>query len=109
MEFKNILLSVENEIGLLTINRPKVLNALNVETLKELQAAIQDVKENPALKVLIITGAGDKAFVAGADIQEMKVMNALQALAFSNLGHQTMKMIQDLDRPVIAAVNGFAL
>lgn len=109
MELKNILLSVENGIAVLTINRPKVLNALNVETLKELQAAIQEVKENASVKVLIITGAGEKAFVAGADIQEMKDMNSVQALAFSKLGHQTMKMIQDLDRPVIAAVNGFAL
>ncbi len=109
MEFKNILLSFENEIAVLTINRPKVLNALNVETLKELQAALQAVKDNTSSKVLIITGAGEKAFVAGADIQEMSNMNSVQALAFSKLGHQTMKMIQDLDRPVIAAVNGFAL
>jgi enoyl-CoA hydratase len=109
MEFKNILLSVDNEIGLLTINRPKVLNALNIETLKELQAAIQEVKGDASIKVLIITGAGEKAFVAGADIQEMKDMNSVAALTFSKLGHDTMKMIQDLDRPVIAAVNGFAL
>jgi enoyl-CoA hydratase len=109
MEFKNMLLSVENGVATLTINRPKVLNALNIETLKELQAAIQEVKDNASAKVLIITGAGEKAFVAGADIQEMKDMNSVQALAFSKLGHQTMKMIQDLDRPVIAAVNGFAL
>ena len=109
MEFKNILLSTENEIALLTINRPKVLNALNVETLKELQAAIQEVKGDGTVKVLIITGSGEKAFVAGADIQEMRDMNSVQALAFSRLGHQTMKMIEDLDRPVIAAVNGFAL
>jgi len=59
--------------------------------------------------VVIITGSGEKAFVAGADIQEMRDMNSVQALAFSRLGHQTMKMIEDLDRPVIAAVNGFAL
>jgi len=109
MEFKNILLSVENEIGILSINRPKALNALNTETLKELQAAVQEVKENGAVKVLIITGTGEKAFVAGADIQEMKEMDSLGALNFSKLGHHVMKMIQDLDRPVIAAVNGFAL
>jgi enoyl-CoA hydratase len=109
MDYQNILLSVENDIGILTINRPKVLNALNVETLKDIQAGIREVKENPAIKVLIIVGAGDKAFVAGADIQEMKEMNSIAALAFSKLGHETMKMIQDLDRPVIAAVNGFAL
>jgi enoyl-CoA hydratase len=109
MEFKNILLSVENEIGILMINRPKSLNALNIETLKEIQMGVQEVKDHPEVKVLILTGAGEKAFVAGADITEMKEMNSLQALQFSKLGHLTLKMIQDLDRPVIAAVNGFAL
>ena len=86
MEFKNILLSVENEIGILTINRPKVLNALNIETLKDLQAGIQEVKDNPAIKVLIITGAGEKAFVAGADIQEMKEMNSVAGPHFLKTG-----------------------
>ena len=109
MEYKNILLSIEGEIGIFTINRPKAFNALNIETLKEIQMGIQEVKDHPELKVLILTGAGEKAFVAGADILEMKGMNAIEALTFSKLGHFTLKMIQDLDRPVIAAVNGFAL
>ena len=109
MEYKNILLTFEGEIGILTINRPKSLNALNIETLKEIQMGIQEVKEHPEVKVLILTGAGEKAFVAGADITEMQGMNSLQAVQFSRLGHLTLKMIQDLDRPVIAAVNGFAL
>ena len=109
MEFKNVLLSVEGEIGILTVNRPKALNALNIETLSDLQMAIQEVRNNAGLKVLIVTGAGDKAFVAGADILEMKNMNSIEGLNFSRLGHATLKMIQDLDRPVIAAVNGFAL
>jgi len=109
MEYKNLLLTMENMIGILTINRPKALNALNTETLGELQQAIEEVKGNPTLRVLIVTGAGDKAFVAGADIQEMKEMNSMAALGFSKLGHDTMKKIEDLDRPVIAAVNGFAL
>ena len=109
MEYKNIVLSLENEIAVLTINRPKALNVLNIETLKEIQSGVQEFKDNPALRVLIITGAGEKAFVAGADIQEMLGMNAIEALNFSKLGHFTLKMIQDLDRPVIAAVNGFAL
>jgi enoyl-CoA hydratase len=109
MEYKNILLSTEGEIGILTINRPKALNALNIETLQDIQMGIQEVKGNPALKVLILTGAGEKAFVAGADITEMRGMNSIEALNFSRLGHLTLKMIQDLDRPVIAAVNGFAL
>jgi len=109
MEFKNILLSVEGEIGILTINRAKVLNALNVETLREIQLGIQEVRNDPRIKVLIITGAGERAFIAGADISEMRGMNSIDALNFSKLGHITLKMIQDLDRPVIAAVNGFAL
>jgi len=109
MEYKNILLSIEGEIGIFTINRPKAFNALNIYTLKEIQMGIQEVKDHPELKVLILTGAGEKAFVAGADILEMKGMNAIEALTFSKLGHFTLKMIQDLDRPVIAAVNGFAL
>jgi len=109
MEFKNILLSFEGEIGVFTINRPKALNALNIETLKEIQSGVEEVKAHPEIKVLILTGAGEKAFVAGADILEMKEMNSIEAVNFSKLGHLTLKMIQDLDRPVIAAVNGFAL
>jgi enoyl-CoA hydratase len=109
MEFKNISLSFEGKTGILMINRPKVLNALNIETLKEIQVGIQEIKNHPELKVLIVTGAGEKAFVAGADIQEMKGMNSIEALQFSRLGHLTLKMIQDLEQPVIVAVNGFAL
>jgi len=109
MEYKNILISFEGEIGIFTINRPKALNALNIETLKEIQMGIQEVKDHPELKVLILTGAGERAFVAGADILEMKGMNSIEALNFSKSGHFTLKMIQDLDRVVIAAVNGFAL
>ncbi len=109
MEYKNILVAFEGEIGVLTINRPKALNALNIETLQEIQMGIQEIKDHPGLKVLILTGAGEKAFVAGADIMEMKGMNCIEALNFSKMGHQALKMIQDLDCPVIAAVNGFAL
>ncbi|MEW6375482.1 MAG: enoyl-CoA hydratase-related protein [Thermodesulfobacteriota bacterium] len=109
MEYKNISLSFEGEIGIFKINRPKALNALNIETLKEIQMGFQELKEHPEMKVLILTGAGEKAFVAGADILEMKEMNSIEALDFSKLGHLTLKMIQDMERPVIAAVNGFAL
>ena len=101
MEFKNILLSMEGEIGILMINRPKTLNALNTEILKEIQMRIQEVKDH-------LTRAGEMAFVGGADISEMKGMNSIETLNFSKLGHLTMKIIQDLDQPAIAAVNGFA-
>jgi enoyl-CoA hydratase len=109
MDYKNILLSFEGEIGVLTINRPKALNALNIEVLKDIQMGMQEVKDHSELKVLILTGSGEKAFVAGADISEMKGMDSIEALNFSKLGHLTLKMFQDLDRPVIAAVNGYAL
>jgi enoyl-CoA hydratase len=109
MEYKNILLSFEGEIGILSVNRPKALNALNIETLKDIQMGIQEAKDHAEMKVLIVTGSGEKAFVAGADIAEMRGMNSIEALNFSKLGHLTLKMIQDLDRPVIAAVNGYAL
>lgn len=109
MDFKNILLSFEGEIGILTINRPKALNALNMETLQEIQMGVEEVKGHSEMKVLILTGSGEKAFVAGADIAEMRGMSSIEALNFSKLGHLTLKMIQDLDRPVIAAVNGYAL
>lgn len=109
MDFKNILLAFEGEIGILTINRPKALNALNIETLQEIQMGIEEAKGHSEIKVLILTGSGEKAFVAGADIAEMRGMNSIEALNFSKLGHLTLKMIQDLDRPVIAAVNGYAL
>jgi enoyl-CoA hydratase len=109
MEYNNILLSFEGDLGILTIHRPKALNALNMETLKEIQMGIQEVNDHPEMKVLILTGSGEKAFVAGADIAEMKGMDSIEAVNFSKLGHLTLKMIQDLDRPVLAAVNGFAL
>ncbi len=109
MDYKNILLSFEGEIGILAMNRPKALNALNIETLREIQTGIEEVRGHSELRVLILTGSGEKAFVAGADIAEMKGMNSIEALNFSKLGHLTLKMIQDLDRPVIAAVNGYAL
>jgi enoyl-CoA hydratase len=109
MEYKNIQVAFEGEIGILTINRPKALNALNVETLQDIQAGIEEAKDQPGLKVLMVTGAGEKAFVAGADIMQMKEMNSIEALNFSKMGHHTLKMLQDFHCPVIAAVNGFAL
>jgi enoyl-CoA hydratase len=109
MEYKNILLSFDGESAILRVNRPKALNALNIETLQDIQMGIQEVKNHPEIKVLIITGTGEKAFVAGADISEMRGMHSIEALNFSKSGHLALKMIEDLDRPVIAAVNGFAL
>ena len=84
MEFKNILLSFEGEIGILTVHRPKAMNALNMETLQDIQRGIQEVKDHPEMKALIITGSGEKAFVAGADISEMRGMNSIEAPTSQN-------------------------
>jgi enoyl-CoA hydratase len=109
MGYKNLLVEVKDGIALVMINRPKVLNALNEETLRELQGALKEVAGRKDVRVVILTGEGDKAFVAGADIAAMKPMNPTEALAFSRLGHDTLGMIENLHQPVIAAVNGFAL
>jgi enoyl-CoA hydratase len=92
-----------------TINRPKVLNALNPVTLRELDQAIGEIRNNEEARVMVITGAGDKAFVAGADISEFPKMNPLQAKLFSEEGQKVFFGLEDLPIPVIACVNGFAL
>ncbi|MHC5216887.1 enoyl-CoA hydratase/isomerase family protein [Enterococcus sp. LJL128] len=99
---------VQNEIGLLTINRPNALNALNSQVIAELSEQVKEIADS-SLRCLVITGAGSKAFVAGADIAEMKDLTAQQAQDFSEEGNQVMKQIEALPMPVIAAVNGYAL
>jgi enoyl-CoA hydratase len=105
---KNLILKKEDKVALITINRPQVLNALNRDTLKELSEACAKFNADQGVRVIIITGSG-KAFVAGADISEMKDYTPEQAREFTNLGHMTMDSIQNADKPVIAAVNGYAL
>jgi enoyl-CoA hydratase len=109
MEFKNLLLEIKDGIAVLKINRPKALNALNSETLNELKAAGTALAANKEVLVIVITGEGDKAFVAGADILEMKDMTALEGMAFSQRGHEAFAIFENMAKPVIAAVNGFAL
>ncbi|HBF13061.1 MAG TPA: hypothetical protein DDW49_06705 [Deltaproteobacteria bacterium] len=106
---ETILLNIENSIATVTINRPKALNALNDTVLKELAQTFQDLSVKPEVRAVIITGSGDKAFVAGADIVSMQDMPALKAKEFVELGHATMRTIETFPHPVIAAVNGFAL
>jgi len=108
MTLKNIKYAQEGHIATITINRPEALNALNTETLKELQQSIYQVKENADIHTLIITGEG-KAFVAGGDIAEMSRFSPNDAYKFSKLGNDTFLEIQNLPIPVIAAVNGYAL
>ena len=109
MSFENLLFDVQDGVGLLTINRPKVLNALNPATLEEIDAALDQVRSDDSIRVLVITGSGEKAFVAGADISEFPKMNPLQAQLFAQKGQAVFFKIEELPIPVIAAVNGFAL
>lgn len=109
MEFKNITLEYKEGVGILTVNRPDVLNALNLETLDEISVGIKKLDDNKEVKVIVITGSGEKAFVAGADIAAMKEMTAEDADEFASQGHRCMTEIENCTKPVIAAVNGFAL
>ena len=109
MEYKNILLGKDQGIATLTINRPKSLNALNKETLEEILACCKELGEDRSVQVVIITGAGEKAFVAGADISFMQKLDSLGGRVFARLGHSVARTIENLPQPVIAAVNGFAL
>lgn len=110
MEYQNILLEKKDaDVAVLTMNRPQAMNAMNSAVLEDLTHAVAEVANDPSVKVLIITGAGDKAFVAGADIAEMKDMVPPEALEFARRGHAVMDAIEKMEKPVIAAVNGFAL
>lgn len=109
MEFKNILFEVKNFIAFVTINRPDKLNALNNETLDELQKCFSLIKENDSVNVVVITGAGEKAFVAGADISELNKLNLESGKLFAENGQSVFNLIEKSGKPVIAAVNGFAL
>lgn len=109
MEFANVILEKADRIATLTINRPKALNALNKDTLLEIKAAVENVRDDDDIDVLIITGAGDKAFVAGADITYMLDINAMQGREFGQLGQAAFSLIETMSKPVIAAINGFTL
>ncbi|MBN1959215.1 MAG: enoyl-CoA hydratase/isomerase family protein [Desulfuromonadales bacterium] len=109
MTYDNLLVDYSPGLAIVTINRPKALNALNQQTLIELESAFCSLAEAPDVQVVIITGSGEKAFVAGADIAAMQPLNALEARQFAKLGHQVMHKIEGCPKPVIAAVNGFAL
>jgi len=104
-----VLLEVEEGMALLTINRPKALNALNEATLLRLEEAIDECGRRDDVKVVILTGAGEKAFVAGADIAEMREKGVTEGRAFSELGQRAFGKLEKLPKPVIAAVNGYAL
>lgn len=110
MNYENLLIAIENKIALITINRPTKLNALNKATLDELHSVFSDLETNEAVQVIILTGSGEKAFVAGADIAEFADFSAAQGTQLAAEGHQKVfDHIENMKKPVIAAVNGFAL
>ncbi|MCE9640049.1 MAG: enoyl-CoA hydratase/isomerase family protein [Betaproteobacteria bacterium] len=111
MTYQNIILehAEAGKISVLTVNRPQALNALNAATLDDLASALARVAADAEVRVLLITGAGEKAFIAGADITAMRAMSALEAQAFSEKGQRVMQAIEALPIPVIALVNGYAL
>jgi len=109
MAYENIIYQVEEGIATITFNRPKALNALNAALLAELSDALDQVAADEDIRVLVLTGAGDKAFVAGADISELATFNPLGAKHFAQQGQSAINKLQDLPIVVIAAVNGFAL
>ncbi|TAH24537.1 MAG: enoyl-CoA hydratase [Cytophagales bacterium] len=106
---KNIISEIKNNVLYIAINRPAKLNALNIETLQELDLAIENAIDSELVKAIIITGVGEKAFVAGADISEIADVNEINARKFSERGQEIFDRIELCPKPVIAAVNGFAL
>ena len=109
MNFENILLEKKNSIAYVTVNRPSKLNALNSATMDELRAAFHDIKNDASIRVVILTGAGEKAFIAGADIGELAVQDAVAGKEYTHRGQSVLSLIENLGKPVIACINGFAL
>jgi enoyl-CoA hydratase len=109
MAYENILVEKKDSIATVTINRPKVLNALNTKTFRELADAFTALHDDAEVRAVILTGAGEKAFVAGADISEFAGFTPDDARAYGRLGWKTMWLIENIGKPVIGAINGFAL
>lgn len=109
MPYENLLYEKRDQIAFITINRPKVLNALNRRTLEELDACVADFIADEALRVAILTGAGEKAFVAGADINELAVLSPVAGRDYGLYGQSVLERIERAPKPVIAAINGYAL
>ncbi|QXE91252.1 enoyl-CoA hydratase/isomerase family protein [Geomonas subterranea] len=109
MENQNILCEIAEGVATVTVNRPASLNALNSQVLKELECTLYKLEQDPAVRVVILTGAGEKAFVAGADIKEMADMSSFEGHRFALQGQRVMLFMEKMTKPVIAAVNGYAL
>jgi enoyl-CoA hydratase len=109
MAYENLLWDVQEGVGLLTFNRPKVLNAVNARTFDELDEVVRVVERDRAVRAVVLTGAGEKAFVAGADIAAMSTMTSAEARAFAERAHGVLERLELLPVPTVAAVNGYAL
>lgn len=107
--FENVLYEKKGPLAYVTLNRPKVLNALNQRTWEELRAAFEDARDDADVRGVILTGAGDKAFIAGADIGELAQITAVEAERSSTYGQDVLNLVENLGKPVVAAINGFAL
>ncbi|MCF8242517.1 MAG: enoyl-CoA hydratase/isomerase family protein [Melioribacteraceae bacterium] len=109
MQLNNLKYEVKNSIAVVTIDRPDKMNALNKETMIEIESVFKTIKSDDDVNVVIVTGAGEKAFVAGADINELNKLDVLSGKEFAEIGQSIFNLIENLGKPVIAAVNGFAL
>jgi enoyl-CoA hydratase len=109
LTLENVLYVKGESIARITVNRPKVLNALNHRTWDDLRTAFLDARDDAAVRGVILTGAGDKAFIAGADISELAHVSAVEAEVSSSFGQEVLNLVENLGKPVVAAINGFAL
>jgi enoyl-CoA hydratase len=108
-DLKYVLVESRGDVGIVTVNRPDKLNALNAETVNELRIALEQVAKDDGVRAVVLTGAGEKSFVAGADIAELAKMTPLSGIQVSRQGQDTFRFLETMRKPVIAAVNGFAL
>lgn len=109
MEFRYIIYEKSEGIAIVTLNRPEALNALNKEVINEVLQALEDIRADENVRVVVLTGVGEKAFSAGADIKTIKGMNALKGRELSLMGARLCSALENLEKPVIAAINGYAL
>lgn len=109
MAYENLLLEIREGVAYITFNRPDRLNALNRETIREFSEVLALMKKDKTVRVLVLTGTGDKAFVAGADISELVALKPIDTLGITTMGHRTFLQLESMNKPSIAAVNGYAL